>query len=522
VLRALLLIVSLLSQAPLGAAQTDLDLTVNFVQEDGAALPTGIRILRAPPDLDSLSPAAWIERSQVRRGKWRPLRKGSDEMVIRLHPTPEVSQYSWRVVAFQENSMLSFRMASESFREFAVGVSEIFPIDPAGGKATVVVPLQAPIYVEPLFEGIQPPPGAKFSYLFSYGLMGKAPRHARGDWNGVGILPITLSPLALNRPASLSMELQQLPCAFLLDPIEFQLLKGKTSVVFPSLPKQGALNIQIPGGGRWDVAVGYVSPDGEAQVQSLGNTDALGKLHINGVRAGKYHLLATPATDSPPRPGAQSARRLVEFNGSSTVSSQIEPEAHFDAITLQEALSQSDFNLSFATQGSSSQENSMLNDFHITVRCMWGPFFLYESILTPSVNRTCRLPMGPEFEYQAIAHRWNEALSGSEVRLFLNCQIEGNRLKFRTHDTVMEVDGYQDDTEYTLRLIRGEQGPNFPPLQWFGKPLSLTSFPYLPISFNSMIQIHGLPEGSYEASMWGWDRIEETVTELSYHYPVAD
>jgi hypothetical protein len=352
--------------------------------------------------------------------------------------------------------------------------------------------------------------------------MDKAPRYARGDWNGVGILPITLSPLAINRPASLSMQLQQFPCAFPLDSMEFQLQKGRTPVLFPSLPKQGALNIQIPGGGKWDVAIGYVSPAGEAQVQSLGSTDGQGKIQVNGVRASKYHLLATPAKDSPPRPGAQSARRLVEFGGSSAATSQTEPDSNFDAITLQEALPQSDFSLSFATQGSSSQENSMLDDFHITVRCMWGSFFLYESILTPSADRTCRLPVGPEFEYQAIAHRWNEALSGSEVRLFLNCQIEGNRLKFRTHDTVMEVDGYQDDTEYTLRLIRGEQGPNFPPLQWFGKPLSPTSSPYLPLPFNSMIQIHGLPEGAYEASMWGWDRSEEIVTELSYHYPVAD
>jgi hypothetical protein len=459
--------------------------------------PTGWRILRGDPELHELPLAAWMERPQIKHGKWRPWPIGQLQASVTLYPTPQVAEFDWRVVVYRKNSMTSFRIASESFRELAIGSSPAFKIPALGGQLEVEIPLQQVIQIQPRFGALAPPEGSEFRYVFSYGPPARPPRYARGNWDGVGLLPVHLSPFAVQRPGTLELTWLQLPAPLRLGPMEFRISPAITTIDYGDLPEKGALRAKLPPGPPWQLALGYINQDGEAAICDLGQSNTDGTLLVDNLRHGDYFLLATEAE-------SKSFRRLrFDFHAKNTL------------VELQEQTTFEDYSCQWV-----GMEPDVLSQQQIKIRSLWGPFLIQVDSVQP--NQPCRLPSGPDVHYQAMLQGVGEDGETTVFHYFPKCNIDSKTLQFSRPDTVLEVDGYEDGEVYTLRLLRDVHGIAFPPLHWAEQALDLLGTSYLPLTFTNTLRIHGLPESAYEGSLWGLDRDSGKIEELSYHYPIAD
>ena len=460
-------------------------------------LPTGWRILRGDAELHELPLAAWLERPQVKHGQWRAWPKGQLQTSVTLFPDPQVAEFDWRVVVYRKNSMSSFRIASESFRELAIGASRAFKIPALGGQLEIEIPLQKIIQIQPKFGPQAPPEGSEFRYVFSYGPPARPPRYARGNWDGVGLLPVHLSPFAVQRPGTLELTWLQLPAPLRLGPMEFRISPTVTTIDYGALPEKGALRAKLPPGSPWRMALGYINQDGEAAICDLGQSNADGTLLVDNLRHGNYFLLAVQAE-------SKTFRRLrFDFHAKNTLA-ELQPQTNFE-------------NYSCHWGGI---DPAALGQQEIKIRSLWGPFLIH--VAHVQADQPCRLPSGPNVHYQGMLQGVGEDEETTVFHYFPDCKIDANSLHFSRPDTVLEVDGYEDGAVYTLRLLRDVHGVAFPPLHWAEQALDLLGTSYLPLTFTNTLRIHGLPESAYEASLWGLDRVSGKIEELSYHYPVAD
>lgn len=472
-------------------------------------VPAGWRILRGPRHLTHLSAEAWIERPQVQRGKWRRWPNGKDSVEVKLYPTPDVDQYLWRVVVYQRNEMSSFRVAGEGFREIAIGVSELFEIPASGGSCHSQISLHAPLQVTPLFAGEAAPEGSKFRYVFSYGPHGRPPRYARGDWDGVGTLPIRLSPFAAGRPATLELSWQSDPAPWRIGPTEFVLKSQEQLLPLPALPKTGSLKVIGPARADWSPAVGFIDQDGAADVYlPPALTQSSTEYVLPALRFGEYFVLESNFIEpGPPR------RAQVRLDSAAAEIQLEKPEPN------------KKWQLHIQDWTDPRPSHTQLQ-----IRALWGPFLWQTIALSGAAGTTEQtgtvfttdLPSGSGFHYQAFAKTLGADDETTVYYWFGDAQQVDNSLQFKLEPTVFEVDGYEDGAAYTLRLLRDPHGPDFPPKLWMDEPMRPSSLSYLPLPFTNTLEVHGMPEGGYEASMWGLDRESGEIEELSYHYPFSD
>ena len=518
VLTALSLATLLLWQEPAPApTRPEFDLTVRLAAPSSEAAenssdlasnpelgPVGWRILRGPKALAHLSAAAWMERPQVQRGKFRSWPADKDQTSIRLFPTPGNDQYEWRIVIYTRIDMSAFRVASEAFRQVPIGVSECFAIPPTGGEAEIEVELRPTIRVLPNFNSKPAPDGQSFRFVFSYGPQGRPPRYARGQWSGQGPLPLHLSPFAEARPATLELDWLSSPAPLVLGPKEFRLKADQTEVRFDALPQTGTLTARIADAMDWSAAVGFRDQENEVGVYLAPIQKVSTRCTIPSLRYGQYFLLEhQPDSDFKPR------RALVDFQSAEQlVDLEKEVKSHKQALHF---------------QGWPDQSGKPL---WLRVRTMWGPFLWQRSDVnlqqTELKGLVVNLPSGPGFHHEAYAIGLHEDGETTTVHWFGSASKSVNGLHFELLPTAFEVDGYEDDVDYTLRLMRDPHGPKFPPKLWMDTPMSAHGLDYMPMPFRNSLMVYGLPEGGYEASLWGLDRESGEVEELSYHYPFSD
>ncbi len=495
------------------AQKFEFDLTIKLNADDTSPTPLRWRILRGPKELNHVPTAAWIERPQVKRGKWRPWPAGQMEASIKLFPQPEVAEYDWRVVVYVQNDMREFRIASEAFREVAIGASEAFAIPHANGSHTVEIERKPLIRIMPQFGGVEPASSTGFSYVFSYGPHGRPPRYARGDWDGRGFLPIQLSPFAEGRRATLELDWHTQPAPWKVGPEEFKLAALNTKLDLGQLPQLGEIQATYPDPGPWQTTLGFLNQQQQTDVREVDRLDSSQDLEVSGLRYGEYFLLATGPTNEqgPLRPATLRAHfRLDEEAQTVTWSSPAE-------------LTSWDLNFDLWTPNPDQLDE-------LQIRTMFGPFLWQVTQLTaaqltsddPQQPPSVELPTGDGFHYVAMARGKAEDGETTVYHWFGEGQVEEQRLSFALNPTMMEIDGYEDGANYTLRLFRDPHGPKFPPPRWMTEALAANGVDYLPFPFVNTIRIFGLPEGAYEASMWGYDRESDGIAELSYHYPVAD
>jgi hypothetical protein len=539
VLTALPLAALLLCQAPVPAEPPPVfDLVVTLEPPTAAELagpipftagdippPTGWRILRGPTDLAHLPTAAWIERPQVQRGKLRRWPAGKNQANLRLYPTPDVDQYQWRVVVYATNDLSTFRVASEAFRHIAIGASELFSIPPTGGETEAKLQLRPAIKVVPQFASGAAPDGSQFKFIFSYGPHGRPPRYARGDWDGKDALSIRLSPFAMHRPATLEMEWQSSPSAYVVGPEEFTLSHWSHKLPLKALPSIGTLTARLAAAAVWSPAIGYWDQEGDFAVFLPEAGPATDAVTLPALRYGEYYLLENNAAlaSAPPH------RAHVELAA---------PQAEVEL--LRESKSKS-FELQLNDWAPKN-----IDGVQCWVRAMWGPYLWQrvdvdlklakmdfdpvneeeeapaDEMAGGSSTVRVELPSGDGFTYQVMAKSLAADGETTVYHWFGEATAEGHRLEFAVSPNYFEIDGYQDDVPYTLRLLRDPHGPGFPPKLWMDQPMEPVALEYMPLPFTNTLRVHGMPEGGYEATIWGLDRDSGEVEELSHHYPYSD
>jgi len=551
VLTALPLAALLLFQAPAPADPPPVfDLVVDLESPSAAELAgpdpysatdvptaTGWRILRGPKDLAELPTAAWIERPQVQRGKLRNWPTNKDQTTVRLYPTADVEQYHWRVVVYATNDMSSFRVATEAFRHIAIGASELFEIPPTGGEAQLKIKLMPAIRVIPQFASGAVAKDSEIQFVFSYGPHGRPPRYARGSWDGQNALSLRLSPFAKNRPASLEMVWDSSPAPYLIGPMEFTLSSWNQVLPLDALPSTGTLTAKLPAPANWSPAVGYRDQEGEFGIFVPG-TDAAAEAQaeettprvtdafaFSNLRYGEYFLLESNAALGEAIPH----RARIELNT---------PQ---DQVALKRVQQQKTFE--FKLNGWAPKN---IDGVRCWVRAMWGPYlwqrvdvdlsqasFVFSPVdedadqpVDEMAGGICtvnvELPCGDGFHYQVLSKSLDSDGETTVYHWFGNATAAGEQLSFTVQPNYFEVDGYQDDVPYTLRLLRDPHGPGFPPKLWMNQPMMPSALEYLPLPFTNTLRVHGMPEGGYEAAIWGLDRDSGEVEELSYHYPYSD
>jgi hypothetical protein len=491
-----------LAEAQVPTPPPEFQLQLSLQLQPGAETPPGIRILRYPPKLDARVPAALIDSREVQFGSWRDW-PADGSMTIKLKPDPSVAQYSWRVAAFERNDLHQFLVASSGFGEIPVGLSEAFAIDPAGGQAQIVIPIAPVIQIETAFGPAQLQAQSRLKYNFSYGPMGRPPREVVGFLEGSSGLPLKISPFALRREGVLKIQLQCQPEAVQLEPVEFALQSGKQKILLPELPAAGPLwvgfepklNLATAEPQNYLLKIGFEQADWGPKQLTLPGFSASSGLTLKTLRAGAFKFLAKGAEAFSPRYFASTS--FDPADSPTKVLLQALPPAQAFDVSLPEL---------DATDGP---------EWLVEVRGYWGPFFLSQSEV---VEGRAHLMDLPDIRYLAIAKRRHPESGLSEIQLFLDGQRTAHQLSYRAHPTTLEVAGDDPQGEYTLRLMRGPDGPDFPPRQWQPSVYELDTVPYLPLPFRGKVLIRGLPDGNYEGSLWGNEAKDTIPVELEYLY----
>jgi hypothetical protein len=488
-------------------AQTDappakFQLQVSLSLAEGATPPQGVRILRYAPKLDARVPAALIDSREIQFGRWRDW-PTDGKLQIDLQPSAEVAQYSWRIAAFERNDLRQFLVASKGFGEIPVGLSDPFPIELSGGQRQVSISIQPVILIQPQFSHRPAQPGTRLKYSFRYGPMGRPPRRVVGIWNGLQSLPLKISPFAYRREAVLSMQLQSQPDEWQIGPVEFALQSGLQKIQMPELPAAGPLwvgfdpKLDLVSDKHQDypLKIGFDRPGWGPKQLALAGFSASSGLTLPTLRAGIFKFLVMGEKPSHPRYFASTA---------------FDPAEPTSKLFLQPLPPTQDFAVSFPELNRADGPA-----WDLEVRGYWGPFFLTQSAIAEGSARLIDLP---GIRYLALARRLHLESGLNEIQFFLDAQKIDLELSFRAHPTQLQVDGSSAQGEYTLRLMRGQDGPDFPPRQWQPRVTDLATLPYLPLPFRGKVLLRGLPDGNYEGALWGFEGEKTTQVELEYLY----
>jgi hypothetical protein len=475
---------------------------------DNAPAPDGYRILRMPPRIEDFPPGAQVDRREVQKGIWRPYPGEGQPLVIDLKPTPEALKDRWMLVAYAQNSLHDFRYADNAFRRVELGTSPQFELDPLGGERELMVEIEAPLQVQPSFDAPSEVQGP-YRFEFSYGPIAAAPRVVRGDWSGEGPLPFLVSRYALGREGYLSLFQSGWPSEATLGPVEFELGEGITQAQMPRPIPSGPLLLMVAPraqeeGGEvevpWvdaEVLGSYRNAENRWSFRELGVTRADGSVELERVQAGRYRLSAR-------HPDGRILLGWIPFDGEplhSAISAPPIPETGTLALT---DLPQAD-------------------DWQVEVWSFWGGLLVGRTRGAPGAAIT--LPHLGEMRHQALATRFSPDRGDTLAYLFLECEWHEGAWLFHAAPTEFSIQNFTDDLGLVLRLYLtddAEPQQNFPPALWqieAGKPEALD---YFPVPFRGGLDMHGLPEGQYEAGIWGIEPSTGRVAELATFWPVSE
>lgn len=472
---------------------------------EGASAPTGYRILRLPPRLEDFPPGAQVNRREVQKGSWRPYPSNGQPLIVDLFPTEDVLADRWMVVAYAENDVHGFRYADNGFRRVEVGTSQVFSLAAEGGELALTIEVSAPVLLQPRFpegESVDGP----FSFEFSYGPIAAAPRRIRGDWNGEGPLPFSISRYAIGREGYVSLYQQAWPAETELGPIEFELADGLTEVQMPQPIPNGPLHLSVAeqaadGPTAWanaEVLGGFLGDNGDWELAAAGITDASGKLTIPNAQAGRYHLSAR-------HPDGESvllgwiATDGSEYEGSIATPPSAET-GKLDLLDLP------------AAEG-----------WEVEVWSFWGALLVGYSKGRPGEALT--LPHAGEMRHQALARRYDMENGVTIARLYLECEWHEGAWLFHAAPTSLSIENFTDELGLVLRLhLTDEPEPEqfFPPKVWQVEPGSGETIGHFPVPFRGGLELHGLPEGQYEAGIWGLEPATGRMAELATFWPISE
>ena len=477
-------------------------LVITSEMTDGADAPTGYRILRLPPRLEDFPPGAQVNRREVQKGAWRPYPGDGQPLVVDLFPTDDVLNDRWMVVAYAENDVHGFRYADNGFRRVEVGTSEIFSLVAEGGEIELPIEVRPAITLTPRFRDPEEVRGP-FGFEFSYGPIAAAPRRIRGTWDGEGALPFSVSRYAIGREGYLTLYQQAWPGETELGPTEIELADGNTHVDLPQPIASGPLHLRVATAEdeAWqgaEVLSGYRGDLGDWEFAKAGLTNAEGMLTVANAQAGRYHLSARHAESGEILLG-WIATDGSEYEG--RIATPPSPETgKLDFLELPEA-----------------------EGWEVEVWSFWGALLVGYSKGKPNEDLT--LPHAGEMRHQALLRRYDNERGITVARLYLECEWHQGAWHFHAAPTSLSIENFTDDLDLVLRLnLTEDREPEqfFPPSVWQVEPGSSEVLKHFPVPFRGGLELHGLPEGEYEAGIWGLEPATGRMAELATFWPVSE
>lgn len=477
-------------------------LTITAELSEGASAPSGYRILRLPPRLEDFPPGAQVNRREVQKGAWRPYPGDGQPLIVDLFPTEDVLQDRWMVVAYAENDVHGFRYADNGFRRVEIGTSQTFALEAEGGAIDLPIEISPAVALVPQFRDPEEVRGP-FGFEFSYGPIAAAPRRIRGTWDGEGALPFLVSRYAIGREGYLSLYQNAWPGETELGPTEFELMDGETQIRMPQPIASGPLHLQVgpPEGEPWqdaEVLGGFRGDFGDWEMAEAGRTDAQGKLTVPNAQAGRYHLSARHAESGEVLLG-WIATDGSEYEG--RIATPPSPETgKLDLLDLPEA-----------------------DGWEVEVWSFWGALLVGYSKGKPDENLT--LPHAGEMRHQALVRRYDNGRGITEARLYLECEWHEGAWHFHAAPTSLSIENFTDELGLVLRLnLTEDREPEqfFPPSRWQVEPGSAEVLEHFPVPFRGGLELHGLPEGEYEAGIWGLEPSTGRMAELATFWPVSE
>ncbi|MCH2101587.1 MAG: hypothetical protein MK209_06665 [Planctomycetes bacterium] len=485
-------------ERPAGAFR--LTITADLSEEANA--PAGYRILRLPPRLEDLPTGVQVNRREVQKGAWRSYPKNGQPLIVDLFPTDDVLDDRWMVVAYAENDVHGFRYADNDFRRVEVGTSKIFALQAEGGELALSIEVRPAISLIPRFrdeEAIEGP----FGFEFSYGPIASAPRRIRGTWSGDGNLPFLISRYAIGRHGYVSLFQHAWPSETELGPVGFVLTGSPTEINLPQPESSGPLHLQVysPTGETCTEAIvlgGFIGKNGEWEMTEAGRTNAQARLTIPNAQAGRYHLSARLSESDKVLLG-WIATDGSEYEGRIATPPSLET-GKLDLLDLPES-----------------------KGWEVEVWSFWGALMVGHSKGRPGEDLT--LPHAGEMRHQALARRWDKERGITEAHLYLECEWHEGAWHFHAAPTLLSIENFTDELGLVLRLNRTEdREPEqfFPPKAWQVEPGGAETTDYFPIPFRGGLELQGLPEGQYEAGIWGLEPTTERMAELATFWPVSE
>lgn len=475
---------------------------------DNAPAPDGYRILRMPPRIENFPPGAQVDRREVQKGVWRPYPGEGQPLIIDLKPSQEVLDDRWMIVAYAQNSLHDFRYADNAFRRVELGTSPQFELDLLGGERELIVEVEAPLRVQPSFDSQSEVQGP-YRFEFSYGPIAAAPRFVRGDWSGQGPLPFLISRYALGREGYLSLFQSSWPAETTLGPVEFELGEGTTLARMPRSNPSGPLRLLVqPHATAADAADevpwanatvlgSYRDAQNRWNFRELGLTNSTGIVASERVQAGRYRLSAR-------HPDGRILLGWLPFDGDQAELAITAPPIPETGTLLLTDLPPAE-------------------DWQVEVWSFWGGLLVGRTRGTPGAS--IALPHLGEMRHQALATRFAPDSGDTLAYLYLECEWHDGSWLFHSAPTEFSIQNFTDDLGLVLRLQLTEDAEpqqTFPPALWqleAGKP---EAFKYFPVPFRGGLEIHGLPEGQYEAGIWGIEPSTGRVAELATFWPVSE
>ncbi len=511
------------------------------------AQPHHFRLLRFPPGLTGLTLEVLLEHPAVQRGRLRPW----SEALAPIHLPHQAAgdDLRWMVIAYARQSLQGFALISADLEEIVLGASAPLVPVAAGQPLEIALPLRPPLRLLPATGRPPPPGGSRFSLRVQ-----PAEGHARkalGRWRAAGADAATGTALPLLSPL---WSEAVITLVFLRDPLpqtqrrEARLAAksdadGHLFFQVDAFPAEAPLRVKLAGasppGAPWRAAgLAMTTPAGEAGVVDLtpwigsdsapgagpGSAPGAGRdsVYLPALSKGDYFLRVWvgdhPYSARFHHPPAQVQAAPPPIGVHARVPElKLHPEGAPVPRTL---LLQGTEELPGWDPDSADEDPApepLQVELEVNHRGM-----LLTTTTAASARSEVLLPADLPIHLQGSASAHDSDTGITTVWLFRPAAPQGEALVLAVGETSAMVDGPEEETDYQLRLRRIHGGPAFPPTQIQVDPRDFTRQDWWGVPFRGSLEIHGLPEGEYDAEVWGLDDLTGKFDQLDFTVLIAD